>query len=132
MTDDNKTHGYYIVKWDRHPHELQEDTGIFQAVDVVCNDTHLNPIQQAHHCYTKSTIKTVVCVQHVLAANIEVQKTSSSIKFTKTCNCRDTVQKGKTKLPDCLQKGLLDEIIRRGALDFIKHEKEGHQDKEEY
>ena len=49
MIDDNKTHGYYIVKWDRHTHELQEDTGIFQAVDVVCNYKYLNPTQQAHH-----------------------------------------------------------------------------------
>ena len=34
MKDDNKTHGYYIVKWYRLPHELQEDTDIFQASDV--------------------------------------------------------------------------------------------------
>ena len=33
--------------------------------------------------------------------------------------------------PDRLHKGLLDEIIRRGALDFIKHDKDGHQDEEE-
>ena len=35
MKDDKKTHGYYIVKWDRPPHKLQEDTDIFQARDVV-------------------------------------------------------------------------------------------------
>ena len=35
ITDDNTTHGCYILKWERPPHELQEDTDIFQSVDVV-------------------------------------------------------------------------------------------------
>ena len=70
MTDDNKTHEYYIVKWDRPPHELQEETDIFQAGDVVYNARYINSIQQAHHCYTQRTIKTVVRVKHVLAANL--------------------------------------------------------------
>ena len=35
------------------------------------------------------------------------------------------------KLPDPLHKGLLDEIIQRGALDFINHENYVHQDEEE-
>ena len=41
-----KTHGYYIVKWDRPPHILQEDTEIFQASDIFYNATYLNPIQK--------------------------------------------------------------------------------------
>ena len=76
MIDDNKTHIFYIVKWDRPLHELQEDTDIFQAGDVVCNSTYLNPIQQAHHWYTQSTIKTGVRIQHVLVANLDLQKPS--------------------------------------------------------
>ena len=71
MTDDNKTHEYYIVKWYIPPHKLQEDSNILQAGDVVCNDTYLNPIQQAHHCYTQSNIKNVLCIQHVLIGNID-------------------------------------------------------------
>ena len=67
ITDDNKTHGYYIVQWDRTLHKLQEDTDIFHAGDVVCNATYTNLMQQAHHWYTQSTIKTVVHIQHVLA-----------------------------------------------------------------
>ena len=39
--------------------------------------------------------------------------------------------KGGKKLPDFFHKGLLDEIIRRGALDFINHDKYVHQDEEE-
>ena len=35
------------------------------------------------------------------------------------------------KLPDFLHRGLLYEIIRRGALDFIENDKDGHQDEEE-
>ena len=34
------------------------------------------------------------------------------------------------KLSDCLHKFILDEIIHRGALDFIDHDKDGHQDEE--
>ena len=29
MTNDNKTHGYYIVKWVIPTHKLHEDTDIF-------------------------------------------------------------------------------------------------------
>ena len=35
MTDENKTHGCYIIKWYRPPHKFQEDTDIFQAGGVV-------------------------------------------------------------------------------------------------
>ena len=76
MMEENKTYWYSIIKWDRPPHKLQKDTDIFQAGDVVCTSTYLNPIQQAHHRYTQSTIKTIVCVQNILAANIDLQKTS--------------------------------------------------------
>ena len=33
------------------------------------------------------------------------------------------------KLPDLLKKGLMDEIIRRGALDFIKNDEDDQQEK---
>ena len=39
MKDDNKTHGYYIVNWERPPHELQGGTDIFKSGDSVCNAT---------------------------------------------------------------------------------------------
>ena len=39
MSGDKKTHGYYIVKWDRPPLEFQEDTDKFQAGDVFFNAT---------------------------------------------------------------------------------------------
>ena len=35
------------------------------------------------------------------------------------------------KFLDVLQKGLLDDIICRGALDFIEHDKDGHKYEEE-
>ena len=88
MIDDNKTHGCYIVNWGRTPQKLQEDTDIFQAVDVVCGATYLNPIQKAHHWYTQINIKTVLRVHDVIAANIDLQKPSLSIKLTNTCNRR--------------------------------------------
>ena len=89
--------------------------------------TYLNPVQQAHHWYTPSTIKTVVCVQHVFAENIDLQKTSSFIKLPNTCNRRETVLKGGIKSPDHFHNGLLSDIIRIGAIDFIKNDKDGHQ-----
>ena len=68
------------------------------------------------HWNTPSTIKTDVRIQHVLAANLNFQKLSLSIKITNTCNFRDTTEKGATKLPDRLHKGLLYEIILIGEL----------------
>ena len=91
MADDKKTHVYYIVKWDRPLHKFQEDTDIFQAGDLICNATYLDPIQQAHHWYTQNTIKTVVHVQHVLAENLDLQKPSLSIKIPNTCNRWETI-----------------------------------------
>ena len=70
MTDDNKTHGYYIVKWDRPPHELKEDTEIFQSGDLFFNAAYLNKTQQAHHRYTQSTINnfyaSIMLLQQIL------------------------------------------------------------------
>ena len=82
-----------IVKWDRPPHELHYDAAIFQASGLVFNATYLNPIQQAHHWHTQRTIKTFVRVQHVIAENIALQKSSLSIKLPNNCNYRETVQK---------------------------------------
>ena len=78
---------------------------------VVCNDTYFNPIQRARHWYTPITIKTVVRAQYVFADNIDLQKPSSSIKLPITCNLRDTAQNSAMKLPDCLHKGLMYDII---------------------
>ena len=93
MIDENKTHGYYIVKCDRPLQQLQEDTYIFQAGDIVCNATYLNQIQQSHIWYTQITIKTAVRVQHVLAEKLDLQKLSTSIQLPNNFNHRETVQK---------------------------------------
>ena len=76
-------------------------------------------------------MKTIVRIRHVPAANIDFQKPSLSIKLPKTCNCWEAALKGVMKLPNYLHKGLMDEIIHIGALDFIKHDKDDHQYKEE-
>ena len=98
---------------------MLEDTDIFQAVDVVYNAIYLNPLQQSHHWNTQITIKTVVHVQHVIAENIDLLRPSNF------------VQKGEMKLSDCLHKGLLVDIIRGVALDFININKDVHQYEEE-
>ena len=49
MIDDNKTHGYYIVKWYRPSHKFQEGTDILQSGGVVFNATYQNSIQQSYH-----------------------------------------------------------------------------------
>ena len=72
MLDNKNTRGYYIVKWYRPPHKLQEDTDIFHEGDVVFNATYLNTVQKSHHWYTQTTVKTAVRVQKVLAANIDL------------------------------------------------------------
>ena len=67
-------------------------------------------------------------VQHVIAANIDLEKPSFSIKILKTCNQRETVHKGEMKLPDHLHKGLLYGIILGGEIDFNDYDKDGQQD----
>ena len=64
---------------------------VYQTGYVVCNDTYLNPIQQAHYWYTQSTNNTIVHVQHVLAENIDSQKHYFSIKLPNTCNFRENI-----------------------------------------
>ena len=54
-----------------------------------------------------------------------------SIKLPNTWNNWDTTQKGAMNFPDRLHKCLLDNIIRIGALEFIKYGKYDHQEKEE-
>ena len=64
-------------------------------------------------------------VQHVVAANIDLQKSSLSIKIPNTFNSQETVQEGVMNFPDRLHKGFLDEIIHRGGFEFIKDDKDG-------
>ena len=61
-------------------------------------------------------------IQHVLAVNIDLQEPFSSGKPPEPCNRRDTVPKGGMKLPDSLHKDIMDDIIRRGAIDFIEND----------
>ena len=130
MTDGNKTDGSYVVKWYGTLHELQKDADGFQVDDVVCNDTQLNPIQQARHWYTLITIETFVRVHNVLADNLDLQKPSLFLKLPNTCNHWETAQKGAMKLSSHLHKGFLDDIIQRGTLGFIDHEEDEYQQEE--
>ena len=79
-------------------------------------------------CGDQLIINNVVGVHHVLAANIDLQKPSLYIKLPNTCNCWETTGKVPMKLPYSLHKGLIDVIIRKGALDFIKN---GEDDRQE-
>ena len=69
-------------------------------------------------------------IQHVHAANTDLQKPSSSIKLPNTCNRPENARKGAILLPDCLNNGLLDNIICIGALEFINNYKDYHQEEE--
>ena len=74
-------------------------------------------------CGDQLIMNYVVGVQHFLAANIYLQNPSSYIKTPNTCNCRETAGKVPMNLPYSFHKGLIDEIIRKGALEFIEHGK---------
>ena len=62
------------------------------------------------------------------ASVVGSDKRSLLIKLPNNFNNRDTTRKGTTKLPDCLHKGLLDEIIRRSALEFIDNDWDEYQE----
>ena len=41
MTEDEATHGYYLVQWRSEPYALQEKTDEFREGELVCDATYL-------------------------------------------------------------------------------------------
>ena len=85
--DNNVKVGYYIIKWTSTPYPLQTDTKVntfnpplvLKAGEMVCNAVYLNAVPNCKLLYTHSdaeSLSTIVLLQHVVDANIEMKKLS--------------------------------------------------------
>ena len=131
MTEDKQAHGYYLVEWCGLPYTLQEDSDEIQAGDLVCEATYLNQVERAPYWYTPSDMTTVVRLQHVVGADLEMNQPSASIKLPSNCKHKDAVRKGARRLSVYSHELLLDEINRRDALDYEEEDKEESTDEED-
>ena len=118
MTEDENTHGYYLVRWVSEPYTSQEETDEWTIGELVCDGSYLNPVGRARNWYTADNDVVTIRVQHVVAACLDLQKPSDEVKLPSTCNRSEATRKGATRLSDDSHLKILDEINRRDVLDY--------------
>jgi hypothetical protein len=100
------------------------DSDESQAGELVCEATYLNPVKRAPYWYTPSDIATVVRLQHVVGADLEMNQPLPLIKLPSNCKRKDALRKGAMRLSENYHELLLDEINRRDALDYEEEDEE--------
>jgi hypothetical protein len=60
----------------------------------------------------------LICIQHVVAGDVELLEPSAIVKLPRTCNQNEAIQKGALRLSDASHKEILDEINLRDILNF--------------
>jgi hypothetical protein len=128
MTQDNITHGYYLVRWASETYAAQEDTDEWASGELVCDAAYLNPVGRARNWYTPGDDRETIRVQHVVAANLELVEPSDAVKLPSTCNRRDALSKGARRLLDDCHLTILDEINQRDILDYEENEDSSSDD----
>jgi hypothetical protein len=120
MTEDEATHGYYLVEWTSEPYALQEETDEFREGELVCDATYLDPVGRARNWYTPgtSTGVTLIRIQHVVAGDVKLLSPSPTVKLPRTCNRQEAIRKKAVRLSDSSHEEILDEINRRDVLNF--------------
>ena len=121
MTEDEATHGYYIVQWTLVPYTLQEEIDEFQEGELVCDATYCNPVGRARNWYTPGTTpeeNALIRIQTVVVGSLDLLEPSEMVKLPQTCNRRKATKKGVLRLSDSSHEEILDEIKRRDALNF--------------
>ena len=104
---------------------LQEDTVLtdfdppleLQAGGLVVDATYLNLVPRAPLWYTPSKLNTTVRVKQVLAASLNMLGISDGNKVTRGCNKREVERLEGKRLHDADHEEILDERMRRVALD---------------
>ena len=104
---------------------MQEDTVLtefdppleLQAGELVVDATYLNLVPRAPLWYTPSTLTTMVRVKRVLAASLNMLAISDANKVPKGCNKKEVERLGGKRLDDADHEEILDERMRRVALD---------------
>jgi hypothetical protein len=118
MTEDDNTNGYYLVRWASEPYASQEVTDEWAIGELVCDGTYLNPVGRARNWYTQGEDSVTLRVQHVVAANLQLEKPSDQVRLRSACNRTEALKKGATRLSDDSHMTILDEIDRRDILDY--------------
>jgi hypothetical protein len=120
MTEDEATHGYYLVEWTSEPHALQEETDEFWEGELVCDATYLDPVGRARNWYTPgtSTCVMLIRIQHVVSGDVELLTPSPTVKLPRTCNRQEAIRKKAVRLSDSTHEEILKEIHRRDVLNF--------------
>jgi hypothetical protein len=113
LTEDEETHGYYVVTWTSDPYTSQDENA-----ELVCDAKFLNPVGRAPLWYTPSSINTVFLLQHVVAGNLVLLEPSSIVALPNTCNRREATSKKAKRLSDESHEEILDEINRREILEY--------------
>jgi hypothetical protein len=124
-TEDEETSGYYLVEWKSEAYTLQEDTVLtefdpplkLEAGELVADATYLNMVPRAPLWYTPSESTTTVRVKQVLVAKLNMLSTSEGNKVPRGCNKREVERLGGKRLVDADHEEILDERMRRVALD---------------
>jgi hypothetical protein len=128
MTEDDNTHGYYLVRWASETYAAQEDTDEWASGELVCDAAYLNPVGRARNWYTPGDDRVTIRVQHVVAAALVLEEPSDAVKLPSTCNRKDALSKGAKRLSDDCHLTILDEINRRDILDYEENEDSSSDD----
>jgi hypothetical protein len=128
MTEDNNTHGYYLVRWASETYAAQEDTDEWAIGELVVDATYLNPVGRARNWYTPGDDRVTIRVQHVVAAALVLEQPSDEVKLPSNCNRRDALSKGARRLSDDSHLTILDEINRRDILDYEENDDSSSND----
>ena len=76
-TDDPNSEGYYLVNWKGLPFTAQtrmetREGDVIQKGELVCEACHVDAISGEPRCFKATTKETVVRMQYILAADVEV------------------------------------------------------------
>jgi hypothetical protein len=91
-----------------------------------------NKVPPATRWYTPSTILTVVRLQQLIVANLEILPESTASKLTNTlCNKAAARSKGVQTINENDHEKIIDEIAHCAILDFYKEDDDGDEQEDD-
>ncbi len=121
MTDE-KTMGYYLVKWLSKPYTLQEDTegmsGMIPVGSMVVDGLYFNRVQQAPLWYTPSGNTTVLEVKYVLQTGLLPQPISTTNALPNACARVEAMRKKAIKVSILDHEAIMEEATKHDRLKY--------------
>ena len=104
--------GYYLVQWTGKPYPDQE------TKDWLCEGIYLNEVPLAKYWYTKDEgAPEIHDVRHVVLGQVKMEKISPTNPLPRACNKKSATQKKAMKISADDHEFILEEFIRREALE---------------